>query len=131
DLRSVVNDALPVARNLVPGARGLDSVVRDVKGPVIDRVNGPIMTWLHDEYVGERNYALIRSERAMYEEIALTIATLTRASNLFDDNGHTVGVQPGVGTGSLGGLPLSTEQLFKLLTAWYYPQYPLETIPPL
>ncbi|CAM3381794.1 MlaD family protein [Nocardioides dubius] len=131
DLRSVVADALPVVRNLVPSAQGLDSVVRDVKGPVIDRVNGPINTWLYDDYVGNRNYALSKSDRPMYEEIALTITNLSRASNMFDANGHIVGVQPGVGVGSLGGLPLSTEQLFKVLTAWYYPDVPLETLAPL
>ncbi len=131
DLRQVVGDVRPVLGDLVPTSRKLNGVVRDVKGPVIERVNGPITSWLYDDYVGNRNYALSKSDRPMYEEIGLTLGNLSRASGMFDQNGHIVAVQEGVGAGSIGGLPISLEQIFKLLTVRFYQDNPIETLAPL
>ncbi|MEN8674051.1 MlaD family protein [Nocardioides sp.] len=131
DARRVVRDARPVVDNLVPGGASATRVLRDVNGPVIERVNGPVMSWLYEAYDGKGPYSDTHSKKTMYEEITYTFADLTRASSLMDANGHGVGFQPGIGAGSVGGLPVSFEQLFKILTSGLYGDEPMDTIPPL
>lgn len=131
DLRVVVRDARPLAENLFPTAQSARDVLRDVRGPVLDRVNGPVLDWLHADYDGSGKYSLTKSERPMYQEVVYMFANGARAAGLSDKNGHAVGFQPGIGTGSVGGLPISLEQYVKTTTAWYYPDTPQETMPPL
>lgn len=121
DLRYVARDARPVLANLVPTARSGRTVLDDVRGPVIDRVNGKVMPWLHAPYDGTGKYDQTFSKRPMYEETTFALVNVDRASALVDDNGHAIAFQPGIGAGSVGGRPISLEQFVKLTSLWNYP----------
>lgn len=131
DARFVVARARPVVADLVPSAETGRRVLGDVAGPVLDRVNGPLTDWLYAKYDGKAPYSLTHSEKTMYEEVGYFFTNLTRASGYMDRNGHAVSFQPGVGSGSVGGLPVSFEQIFKALVSQYYPEAPTDTMPPL
>lgn len=131
DARVLMTDAQPVVSGLVPAAKTAEGVVDDVDGSVIKRLNGPVTSWLYEPYKGTGRYNLSSSKKSMYEEIVYMFANLTRASSLADRNGHAVAFQPGIGTGSVNGLPVSPEQLFKGLTSWLWPDSPLNTLGPL
>jgi phospholipid/cholesterol/gamma-HCH transport system substrate-binding protein len=40
------------------------------------------------------------------------LSNVDRASSMTDGNGASIAFEPGVGPGSIGGLPISLEQLF-------------------
>lgn len=131
DARTLVVDATPLLGDLTPSATDLDGVLTDLEGAVLERVDGTLVPWLYDAYQGQGPYAATYSEKTMYEEIVYTFVNLTRASGLLDSNGHAVSFQPGVGTGSVGGLPISIEQMFTSLTTALYFDEPADTLPPL
>lgn len=118
DLRPVVRDATPVLTDLVPVTRTTTRIADDVRGPVMDRVNGPVLTWLNDGYDGSGWYKRTHSDEPMYREIIGALAGMARATARMDGNGHGVALQAGVGPGSVGGLPLSLEQMYSVLAAW-------------
>jgi phospholipid/cholesterol/gamma-HCH transport system substrate-binding protein len=109
-------DAEPVVQHLVPATRGYTSVLEGVGGPVLDRINGPVKKVVLGAYHGAGPYAGTGSDKPLYQELGYMFATLDRASSMVDRNGHTVALQPGVGPGSMGGLPISLEQMFTVLT---------------
>ncbi|RYJ06422.1 MAG: MCE family protein [Actinomycetales bacterium] len=131
DARTLMTDAAPVVSGLVPAAKTADGVLDDVDGSVIKRLNGPVTSWLYEPYKGVGQYKLTSSKKTMYEEIVYMFSNLTRASTLADRNGHAVSFQPGLGIGSVNGLPVSPEQLFKGLTSWLWPESPLNTVEPI
>jgi phospholipid/cholesterol/gamma-HCH transport system substrate-binding protein len=123
--RPVVNQLLPAIQDAVPSLRGLSPVLSgaatvfsNVQGPVLQRVNGPILAWLNSSYTGTGRYARSSTTMPMYTQIAGSLSGLARATGRMDGNGNAIGIQPGVGPGSVAGLPLSFEQLFNTLTAW-------------
>jgi phospholipid/cholesterol/gamma-HCH transport system substrate-binding protein len=112
----VLTDAQPLVQQLVPTAKGVTSVLNAVRGPVLSRVNGPVKTFFLDPYHGAGPYAGTGSTLPVYKELAYMFADLDRAAEVTDKNGATIGFEPGVGPGTIGGLPISLEQMFTLLT---------------
>jgi phospholipid/cholesterol/gamma-HCH transport system substrate-binding protein len=106
----------PLVQQLVPTTRGATSALRAVEGPVLDRVNGPVKRWLLSSYHGAGPYAGTGSNKPLYEEIAYMFANLDRTSAMVDHNGHAIAFEPGVGPGTIGGLPISIEQMFTVIT---------------
>ena len=101
DLRPLMQDLDPTAREAVPAARRLQQVVEDVRSPVIDRVNGPILRTLNSPVGGKRS-------PLGYEQIAYMFTILNLNSMTTDSNGAMINFQPGVGPDTLTefGLPL-------------------------
>lgn len=131
DLRTVLRDARPVVDSLVPTVTSADQAVSDLRGNVLDRLDGEVTPWLHAKPRGKAPYQYTTSEKPMYQEVAYLFANLTRASGHIDANGHTVSLLAGVGTAGLGGLPVSIEQMFKILTQGIQLKQPLATLPQL
>lgn len=111
DLRGVLTDARPLTDDLVPIARDLDATVGNLRGPVLDRVNGPIIDRLTSGWHGTGEYAGGGADRPLYKETAYMFANLA-AANMMDRNGSMISFLPGVGPGSLSGLPFSLEEIF-------------------
>jgi len=111
DLRGVLRDARPVVEDLVPVGRDLDASIDNVLGPVLDRTNGPILGQLLSAWHGTGPYAGGGADRELYKEIAYMFSNLA-AANMMDRNGSMISFYPGVGPGSLSGLPFSLEQIF-------------------
>jgi phospholipid/cholesterol/gamma-HCH transport system substrate-binding protein len=117
-LNTLLTSAEPLVQQLVPTTQNLTSTLDAVRGPVLDRVDGSLKTWLLDPYHGAGPYAGTGSAKPLYEEIGYTAAVIDRASSLVDKNGSAIALEAGVGAGSVDGLlPISLEQMFEVLTA--------------
>ncbi len=115
-LRGVLVDARPLVQDLVPAGRQATTVLDDLSGPVLDRVNGPVRQFVLAPYHGTGPYAAASSDKPVYQELAYMFTTLAHSSVLSDRNGATIALQPGVGAGTVGGLPISLEQLLVQLS---------------
>jgi phospholipid/cholesterol/gamma-HCH transport system substrate-binding protein len=108
--------AEPLVQQLVPTAAGATDALQNIQGPVLDRITGPVKQWLLSPYHGTGAYSGTGSNQSLYEEIAYMAADLDRTSSMVDANGHTIAFEPGIGAGSIGGLPISLEQMFTIIS---------------
>lgn len=116
DLRGVLADARPLVDDLVPASQTGTAVLDDLKGPVLDRLNGPVLDTVMSPYTGQGPYSGTGDgETPFYEELGYMVTNVDRASKVTDANGANVGFQPGFGAGSVEGVPIDIEQLWKNL----------------
>ncbi|WP_370250401.1 MlaD family protein [Nocardioides sp.] len=103
NLRPLMKDLSPALADLDPSARKLQTVVNDVKSPVISRINGPVLDTLNSP-VGGADSPL------GYEQIAYMFTILNLNSMTTDSNGAMINFQPGVGpdTATEFGIPRTT-----------------------
>lgn len=120
DLRPLLADARPVVERLVPTARRATTVLDDVRGPVLDRVNGPIAHTVLNTWRGTGPYAGngggFQAGNKFYEELGHLVTNLDNASKTQDAQGSLLSFQVGAGTSSVAGVPLDFQGLLKHLT---------------
>jgi phospholipid/cholesterol/gamma-HCH transport system substrate-binding protein len=130
DTRALLGDARPLVEQLLPVASGATDVLTDLRGPVLDRLNGPVTDLLHTPYVGSGPYDATRSERPLYWDVVYAMVNLGRSSAYEDENGGVLAFQPGIGAGSVSGLPISPDQTLQILLGGTYAEQPIDTLPP-
>ena len=117
DLRPVLRDARPLVEQLVPVASQGTTVLNDLRGPVLDRVNGPISDTVMTTWRGSGPYKNsgggMQADHKFYEELGYLTANVGRGSMTQDAQGSLLSFQLGAGTGSLDGLPLTLPNLLK------------------
>jgi phospholipid/cholesterol/gamma-HCH transport system substrate-binding protein len=106
---ALLRDAGPLVDQLTPISQEATGVLQDVRGPVLDRLNGPVKDFLYSPYHGTGEYAKSTSDVPMYEEIGGAVANLDKTASLFDPNGHAIAIQVGFGLGTAGGLPVNLQ----------------------
>ena len=116
EAKDLLVDARPLVTELDPVAQQATGVLDDVRGPVLDRVSGPIKQTVLTPYHGTGRYRNSVSDKPLYQDLAHMLATADRASSMTDPNGASIAFHVGVGPGSVAGLPISLEQLFSGLT---------------
>lgn len=109
DLRPVLDDARPAVAELVPTVDNTNSVLGDVRGPVLQRVQGPVMDTLLNTYRGTGPYEGSgggwQSDHKFYEELGYLVTNLDRGSMTQDRQGSLLGFQVGAGPlETVGGL---------------------------
>lgn len=118
ELVPTLRQARPAVRELVPVASRATGVLRDLRGPVMGRVKGPVMDFLLNPWVGTGAYAEsakgYQADHKVYEELAYMATNIDRASMGQDHYGSTLAFQAGVGLSSLHGLPFSLESLVQM-----------------
>jgi phospholipid/cholesterol/gamma-HCH transport system substrate-binding protein len=114
DMRTVLAETRPMVNDLTPASQRLTSVLNDVRGPVLGRVNGPIMNTVNSPYRGTGRYEGSGSARPLYAELGYMVSNLDRAT-MADKNGSMISFLAGMGPGSVAGLPISLEQMFRTL----------------
>jgi len=118
DLVPALRQARPAVRELVPVAQRATGVLRDVRGPVLQRVKGPVMDFLLSPWVGTGHYAEsaqgYQADHKVYEEFAYMATNIDRASMGQDRYGSTLAFQNGGGSDSVDGVPFTTEDIVKL-----------------
>ncbi|WP_305080310.1 MlaD family protein [Pseudonocardia sp. ICBG1034] len=125
DLRGVLSDTRPIVDDLVPASQTGTAALDDLKGPVLDRLNGPVLDTVMNPYLGAGTYAGTGDgETPFYEELGYMVSNIDRASKLTDANGANVGFQPGFGAGSVEGVPINIESLWKNLANLENPDGP-------
>lgn len=112
DLRSVVAAARPMVEDLNPVAVRGSAVLDDLRGPVLDRLNGPVKKAVLSPWRGTGLYRGGGADRPLYQELGYLASGMDRVTQGFDANGSTFGFGIGASPGSVGGLPISLEQLF-------------------
>jgi phospholipid/cholesterol/gamma-HCH transport system substrate-binding protein len=113
---SLLTDARPLVDELTPTAQQATAVLQDVQGPVLDRLNGPVKSTVLTPYHGTGHYQGSGTDDPFYKELAYMATGMDRLAQVTDANGATIGYGIGVGAGTVGGLPISLEQLFGNLT---------------
>lgn len=122
DLRAVLEDARPLVDDLVPTSERGTAVLEDVRGPVLDRLNGPILETVLSPYEGTGVYDGSGGDgKPFYEELGYMVSGIDRASKMTDANGAVVGFQPGFGAATVAGTPVSLENLFANLAGFQEP----------
>lgn len=116
-LRVVAKDARPLVEDLVPTSKNLTGSFNDLQGPVLDRVNGPILERVMSPWHGSGEYAGGGADRPLFKEVGYMFTNLARG-NMVDANGSMISFHPGIGPGSIAGLPISLEQLFRGLAGF-------------
>ena len=118
DLRVVARDLRPVLDDLTPVSRDLTGTFNNLRGPVLNRINGQILPTLDSGWVGSGLYEGNGTEDELYKVIGYTLSNLTQA-HMADPNGAMGNVQSGVGPGSVMGTGLlpaaQVENLLELL----------------
>lgn len=109
-LPGLLENAQPLVQDLVPTAKTTKPILKDVKGPVIDRVNGPILKKLGSTYRGTGPFkdtgGGVQADNKFYEELAYMVTNLDRASMTQDAQGSLLNFQAGVSAGSAAPLNL-------------------------
>ncbi|GAB2967900.1 MlaD family protein [Amycolatopsis acidiphila] len=121
DLRPLLAQLRPVVDQLVPTSVQGTSVLNDLRGPVLDRVNGPIVSTIMNEWHGTAPKYPDGggTGNTFYEELAYMVTHIDNATKVFDSSGHMLNFQPGVGTSSVYDLPLGLDQLMANLSTMY------------
>lgn len=120
DLPPLLRDARATVARLVPLVDNAQVVVDDVRGPVIERVDGPILDKLGRTWHGaaggpyRNSGGGVQADNKFYEEIAYMITNLDRSSMTQDPQGSLLNFQAGVGTSTLQPIGLD-EALANLL----------------
>lgn len=116
-LRPLMVDARPLVRQLVPVTRRGTEVLGDLKGPVLQRVNGPIAHTVMNTWRGTGPYRNsgggMQADHKFYEELAYLVTNLGRASMTQDAQGSLLGFQVGANTRSVVGTPFTLANLLK------------------
>lgn len=115
DLRPFMADARPTLRDLVPAVKSGTDVLAQLRGPVLDRLNGPITNTIMNTWRGTGPYAGNgagpQADHKFYQELAYMVTNLDRASETQDAQGSMLGFQVAVGGDSLGGVPFTWSNL--------------------
>ncbi|SNR92331.1 phospholipid/cholesterol/gamma-HCH transport system substrate-binding protein [Haloechinothrix alba] len=115
DLRPLMRDARPLVEQLVPVASQGTETLENVRGPVMERVNGPISDTVMNTWRGSGPYknsgAGMQSGHKFYEEVGYLAANMDRGSMTQDSQGSLLSFQVGAGTGSLDGVPQTPQNL--------------------
>lgn len=120
--RGLLADLNPTVKDLVPTARHADGVLTDLRGPVLTRLEGPVVKALDTKWRGTGVYdGDGATGRALYEEAGVLAARFNNLSKQYDQNGPYANLQLGVGTNSLGGTP-ADRLLLALTKIWGSPK---------
>lgn len=118
DLKPLLRDARPAVQDLVPTVSNARSVLNDLHGPVLNRVNGPVSDFVLNPWKGTGPYkggaGGFMADHKFYEELAYMATNIDRASMSQDQRGSTLAFQAGVGLSSISGLPFDLESLATL-----------------
>ncbi|WP_110207801.1 MlaD family protein [Nocardioides daejeonensis] len=114
DARAVARDARPLVQDLLPASREAVKLVDDVKGPVLDRLSGPVTTAVLSPWHGSGVYQGGGNDHTLYEETGYLLADIADVFKFHDHNGAMGRLMAGVGLSTPGGvLGYSLEELLE------------------
>lgn len=115
DLKDALGDAEPALRRLVGVAEKGEEMFRDIHGPVLDRINGPVKHAVLNPWRGHGVYANGGNDHPMYKELAYLVTVLDGAFKDKDQNGGLGRLAAGEGGSMFTGgsqFPRPLEQYF-------------------
>lgn len=128
DLRPLLADARPLVDDLVPTARDATRTLGNVRGPVLDRVKGPIKETVTSDWHGSAAYEGNGNDNLLYEEVGYLAGRGAHLSQYGDKNGPLFAkLALGVGISSVGNVDMSLyEYLSWIGTVPGVPTEPIE-----
>lgn len=112
DLQELVTEAHPLVEDLVPTTRRTTSSLEDLRGPVMERVEGPITETVLSDWQGSGPYEGGGNERPFYQELGYMASNFGAAISVTDGAGSAIGFHVGYGTDTVAGMPFSLSELF-------------------
>jgi phospholipid/cholesterol/gamma-HCH transport system substrate-binding protein len=117
DLGPLLAQAQPMVEELVPTARTGTHILDDVRGPVLDRINGPISNTIMSEWHGAGpKYPQGGNGNKFYEELGYMATHWNNAAKFYDQNGRDVRIQLGAGTSTPANTPGGLDALLVQLS---------------
>lgn len=116
DLRPLLEQAQPMINQMVPTAQLATSTLNDVRGPVLDRINGPIANAVLSPWKGTGAYQGDGGNgHRLYEELGYLAANTANLSKYGNQNGRMLGLGFGGGASTAGGNDPGTAKLLQSL----------------
>lgn len=116
ELRPLVREARPMVDELVPTSDRANSTLNLVRGPVLDRVNGPISNAVLSPWKGTGAYKGDGDTgHTTYQELGYLASHTANLSRYGDQNGRMLGLGLGAGVSSVGGNNPGTAQFLQSL----------------
>jgi phospholipid/cholesterol/gamma-HCH transport system substrate-binding protein len=129
DLRPLLHDTRPTVDQLVPTARQGTATLDNVRGPVLDRVNGPITKTVLSPWKGTGPYKGDGGNgHLFYQEVGYLAAHTANLSQYGGQNGRMLGLGLGVGVSTAGGNNPGTAKFLQSLGL--LPGGDLQLLPP-
>lgn len=118
DLNPLLQETQPLVNQLVPASRKGTSVLNDLRGPVLKRVNGPIAKTLMTRWRGKApKYPNGGDGAKFYEELGYLVSNINNATKVYDQNGFLINFALGAGTSSVNGAPMGLDRLLDNLSS--------------
>jgi phospholipid/cholesterol/gamma-HCH transport system substrate-binding protein len=122
DLHPLLDQARPLVQQLVSTAQQGTRVLADVRGPVLDRLNGPIINTIMSPWHGQApKYPNGGNGNKFYQELGYLGAHWDNAAKFYDSNGGLVRIQVGVSVSSVLNAPGGLDQLLNALSQLFGP----------
>lgn len=126
DARVVAREARPLVEALVPGTVLATEVLTDVRGPVLDRLNGPVTDAVLSPWHGTGTYQGGGNDHLLYEEVGYLFSHTADVFKFHDHNGAHGRLMAGVGLSTPGGVVgMSLEEYLEVL-GYQLPEGPQE-----
>lgn len=118
DLRPTLREARPLVERLVPTSQQATSILNDLDGPVLDRVNGPILSAVNERWSGSGPYdGGGGNGHRTYEELGYLFHNASSAFGYQGPNGTLTRLTAGVGINSVGGSGITLQKYLEMITA--------------
>lgn len=116
DLRPLLADLDPAVHQLVPVAGNATDALADIRGPVLDRLNGPIKENVLAEWTGTGPYQGGGGNgHRLYEEVGYLASRSAGVFGWYDKSSAFARVSLGVGANTVGGFSGGAEQYLETL----------------
>jgi phospholipid/cholesterol/gamma-HCH transport system substrate-binding protein len=114
ELRPLLNKAKPAVDDLVPTAGNASETLGQIKGPVLDRLSGPVTDMVMSPWKGSGAYAGDGGNgHLFYQELGYLAAHTANLSQYRNKNGPMLGLGLGVGVSSVGGNDIGTAKFLQ------------------
>jgi phospholipid/cholesterol/gamma-HCH transport system substrate-binding protein len=118
-LPDLMRDARPLVHELIPVSHLGRNVFDDLRGPVLDRVNGPVTDALFTRWKGTGRFAGSGNNgNAFYQEIASMFSNLDNSTVQHDQNGSAINFEVGENSSILDGLPFGLDDRTERLNSF-------------
>lgn len=116
DARVVARQARPTVEDLVPTSVRATDILRDIRGPVLDRLNGPLKTAVLSPWHGTGVYEGGGNDHTLYEEVGYLLSDTADVFKFHDKNGAHGRLMAGIGLSTPGGvIGMSFEEYLETL----------------
>ena len=102
--RSVAQDARPLVQDAVPTASRATTILNNVRGPVLDRLNGPITNAILTPWHGTGDYQGGGNDHPLYKETGYLLANIADVFKFHDSNQAEGRLMAGVSLSTADGI---------------------------